>query len=392
MKKLLGIAPLLGIALIACGQTTNVTKPINQTPVANGEAQILGQVNLQMWAGSEGSAPAFSQTISVKGTGLSSQTTTPYPSPTGDGYLVVTRLVTGSTDDVVNFQRYVTNVFQVLNCSAQDMPNITVYGVNGNGVGGTSIYNIAASDGLAIRAPFANGTVTPGGNIIDVARRITPVQGIRRTPTKFVTDAFTADMQIYDPINNTPTVQAFVNALPNTNTNKARIKTVMDYGYVVRNLNNGRLVKAATAPSITPPSALVPCAVNADKSNIGVVVTGARFPRARANTGIDFTTPFSYVFSTVFVRETSSKMSESVEEQGTSSVYGRKALLDLEGLGGIPVNTLPGTSYADPDKIALSCIRMAESGTFNTTTGAVDPAGTAYPNLYLDSATVGCTP
>jgi hypothetical protein len=392
MKKLLGIAPLLSMVLLACNQTTSITKPISQIPTTNGAFQILGQLDLEMWAGPAGSAPAFSQTVSVKGAGISSQSSTPYPSPTGDGYLVVTRLVTGSTDDVVNFQRYVTNVFQVLNCSAQDMPNITIYGVNGNGVGGSSIYNIKASDGLDIRPPYANGTVTPGGTIIDVARRIIPVQGIRRTTTKFVTDAFTADMQIYDPINNTPAIQAFVNALPNTNTNKARIKTVMDYGYVVRNLNNGRLIKAATVPSITVPSAANPCAINADKSNVGVVVTGARFPRVRANTGIDFTTPFSYVFSTVYVRETSSKMSESVEEQGTSSVYGRKALLDLEGLGGIPVNTLPGTSYSDPDKIPLSCIRMAESGTFNTTTGAVDPAGTAYPNLYLDAATVGCTP
>ncbi len=153
MKKLLGIAPLLSIALIACGQTQNtpintapsVPAPIGSNADSSGRTVVgLLEVSTIIDANGEVSTkarmmPRFqSSAIATLPVTKPPTPTPPVPSGTGTpidtdtgGTGAITFLKRNSAvlDNQVDKQRYVSSIYELTNNTTKDFKNLTFYSI-----------------------------------------------------------------------------------------------------------------------------------------------------------------------------------------------------------------------------------------------------------------------
>lgn len=151
MKKLLGIAPLLSIALIACGQTQNT--PINTAPtvpapigsnVNPSSRTVVGLLEVSTTIDADGEVstkarmmPRFQSTAIATMPG----TQPPVPTvPTGPGTTIDTdtggagsigfvKRNSAVLDNQIDKQRYISSIYELTNNTTSDFKNLTFYSI-----------------------------------------------------------------------------------------------------------------------------------------------------------------------------------------------------------------------------------------------------------------------
>jgi uncharacterized delta-60 repeat protein len=316
MKSTWPLIATLAIAIAACTSNLESTPT---TTVTTSQPKFVGLLEVQISGIGEGGTPTstarFVDPASVK-PGLKAKAVSVVP-VNGTSALNDVQFVqrsVGFFDDDSTTTRYINNTFELINRTAINFSNFTLYGVEipGVTVGGTVLANIRTVAGTAITD-------------VNVVRSFKPVHSMRQVGAGVEVNPNNADMQLFTPTEvNNPTdgvqQQAVAQALIPGNS------TVLEYGFVARGKLMGRSIAARNTG--------LDCTTDSCK---GLVTLAYKLPRLSPRAS----NPWSFSLYFVVANDTQTQVSQSLEEQGAGTVGG----IPLTSFGSIVVRTLVGSSY-----------------------------------------------
>jgi hypothetical protein len=265
---------------------------------------------------------------------LDSRLKTAAVSLTSSNLPVITPAGSSTTSDF-NGRRYLSASFNLQNpVGGVNYNNLTFYAVTvdntiggGSSLAGTALRNLKNATGAAITDAA-------------VARGVRPTHKLVNLSGALQVDSSGADFQVFDPVTEVNPVQGAINAIPALNGHV----TALSYGFVAR--------KAANNPAR---------GINAGQS--GVVTLGLHFPIAP-------TTPRFMSLTYVVVNETTTRVTEALEEQGAGSGAATRA----QGLGAsVGINALPGSSLTGARTVCPVVWAVASGGLPAWTTDCQTP-------------------
>jgi uncharacterized delta-60 repeat protein len=230
-------------------------------------------------------------------------------------------------DDSASSTRYVVATFNITNRFNFAWDNLTLYAVNtSSATGGTAVAgmwdasNTLLTDETKYRALLpAHGMMTGAGGTPAVNQNIADLQWF--TPE----EAYSVKTQAVTQ-----------SIIPNGS-------SVLQYGFVARNLSNGRGIAARNTTTN--------CTINDCK---GTVTFAYSFPIGASNNPQRFRTQF------VIGNETDSQISQSTQEQTANKVAG---VTDVSGFG--QARVLTGSTFGSKNKKQLGSIQTAIGTTSN---------------------------
>ena len=313
LKSMLAISSL--ILLGACSSTP-------EQPAA----KFMGLLEVHIQGiGEGGTATASARFVDPSSLGQTSRGATVKPingTSAVDDVQFVRRQVSFS-DDELNARRLVTGRFELINRSSTAFNNLTLYAVNipGTTLGGTGIANMFDATGAAITD-------------VNKARAFEPAHGTRPLDFSTVTDSNTADLQFFTPseVNNPSNgiqQQAFAQSIiPNT-------ATVLEYGFVARNLAQGRSIAARDTPTN--------CTIAACHGQITLAYNLPKITPRNLN-------PWAFNLYFVAADESVPMVSQSLEEQTADTAAGAVSTAAFND-----VRVLAGSNLFDEKNLNQLC-------------------------------------
>ncbi len=346
MNRIVGLVLLLVLA--ACNAQPQQTGDPPDKP-------FLGLLKVTVTGIGEAATPsATAEFVNPASLEVSGQAATVVPvnGTTALNDVQFTRSAVNFSDDDSNLAaptRYVYTTFALTNRTSTNFANLTLYAVNvPSNLGGTDIVSMSDATGAAITDAA-------------VARGFQPVHGMRPSGLAYKVNADNADLQWITPSeasnrNDGIKEQAVsANIIPNT-------ATVLEYGFVARNLSAGRLIAARNLSS--------DCTTNACK---GSVTLAYKFPRIspRANN------PFGFSMYFVVANEANTYVSQSLEEQGANTTAGQTSganqnrILFGSNLSGLDnFNNICQTRIAVAPDLRIPALPAPTSGSLDSCFGA----------------------
>jgi uncharacterized delta-60 repeat protein len=328
MKKILTGAVMAFAVLAACNTNPSTNPTINpasnletskQPAIDAKKSQVLGvlEVELSSEQGSVSSAkfiPTGSGGLSAKGVAVPI---------TAANWVFIPGTTTYMTD--ANF-KYLQNTITLENKTGTSFSNLAMYALNTpSNIGGTAFSAVKTLAGVALTEPTAS----------TVARAVMPTHGMTNTTT---VDPNKADLMLY-----TPSEAAAVQAQLVTPNFALSSPTVLEYGFLARNL-------AAGARAIGTSAAACPSGPTCNKATI---TWAFKFPLSLTNSS----TLGKFTLKYVVVNEPGSFVVQSLEEQaadkvsGIPSDFGTSSVLNAFG----QLRTLAGTKQILPNNLKPLC-------------------------------------
>jgi uncharacterized delta-60 repeat protein len=344
MKSTWPLIATLAIAIAACS-TSNTDAPT--TTVSTSQPKFVGLLEVQITGIGEGGTPTssarFVDPASLK-PGLKAKTVTVVPvnGTNAPGDVEFISRSVGFFDDDSTTQRYINSTFELVNRTATNFNNFTLYAVDVPGVtiGGTGIASLKTVAGTAITD-------------VSVARSFKPTHDMRKSGLGVVVNADNADMQLFTPTEvNNPTDGVQQQATPSIIPVGS---TVLEYGFVARNKGN------LSSRSIAARNVSSDCTADTCK---GLVTLAYKLPRLNPRAS----NPWSFVVYFVVADDTQKQVSQSLEEQGAGTVAGLSSLGTFD-----QVRTLVGSSYSfGADNLNPVCrVRTATGTTADSFLGVI---------------------
>jgi len=253
-------------------------------------------------------------------------------------------------------RRYVTTTFGLTNTGAGSYSNLTLWATNVPGnLGGTSITSMKKADGTDVASAAT------------VARTFEPGQGVRGTGAGVALNPDLADLQLFTA------GEAISTGIQAASVYPGESATVLQYGYVARNLTGGRAVG---------PGASGACSSSVCR---GQVTLAFSFPWAGT---VRAAQPYAFSLYFYVTNETTARVSQSFSEQNTA---GNKAFFDraetLSGVVGSTVQaaTLEGTNLSVANNVRVCPWRVATSPDLylGPTTCSTPPAGPTVATVSM---------
>jgi uncharacterized delta-60 repeat protein len=230
-------------------------------------------------------------------------------------------------DDELNAKRYVRATFNLVNRSTTNFTNFTLYALSKNGasIGGTGISSMTSSAGTAITTAA-------------IARGFRPTHGMRPSIGSLKVNEDIADLQLFAPTEvDAPTTgvkqQAMALGL------LGATDTVLEYGFVGRNLLGGRSIAARNTGT--------DCTIDACK---GTLTLAYQLPKVNPRQN----NPFGFTVVFVVANESVQMGSQSLEEQTLGTVMGLSSFSGYSQL-----RTLAGSSFQADAQQPLCRVRIA---------------------------------
>jgi alpha-tubulin suppressor-like RCC1 family protein len=228
MKKMFTSAVMAFVVLAACN-TNPTTNPITnietskQPSIDSKKSQVLGVLEVEL--SSEQGSVSSAKFIPTGSTGLSAKgIAVPI---TASNWVFTPGTTTYMTD--ANF-KYLQNTITLENKTGTSFSNLAMYALNTpSNIGGTAFSAVKTLAGVALTEPTAS----------TVARAVMPTHGMTNTTT---VDPNKADLMLYTP-SEAAAVQAQLIA-PNFTLSSP---TVLEYGFLARNLLGGRDIGSSAA-------------------------------------------------------------------------------------------------------------------------------------------------
>jgi hypothetical protein len=290
---------LLLMTLAGCFNSSPSYRGSSPPPISAEKPGVLGL--LEVTISGIGETPTASAQFIHQNGGLSAQAVT----VVSDVGINLTRRAVSFYDDDVNLVRYVQAVFDITNTTSNTFANLTLYAVNvpGTTLSGTGVAGMAKADGTSI-VPTTVLQASPLVTGESMVRGMKPSHAMRLNSAGNGTEINTpglASLQVFTQ-SEASTVQTGAAALT-----PPIVGEVLQYGFVAHNLLGGRAIGASGCS--TP------------NCNKGVVALGYKFPRVNPRRDNPFT--FSLYF--VVTNETTSIVTQSLEEQNDNGRSGSRA-------------------------------------------------------------------
>jgi uncharacterized delta-60 repeat protein len=317
MKKMFTSAVMAFVVLAACN-TNPTTNPITnietskQPSIDSKKSQVLGvlEVELSSEQGSVSSAtfiPTGSTGLSAKGVAVPI---------TAANWVFTPGTTTYMTD--ANF-KYLQNTITLENKTGTSFSNLAMYALNTpSNIGGTAFSAVKTLAGVALTGTAAS----------NVARAVMPTHGMTNTTT---VDPNKADLMLYTP-SEAAAVQAQLIA-PNFALSSP---TVLEYGFLARNL-------AAGARAIGTSAAACPSGPTCNKATI---TWAFKFPLSLANSS----TLGKFTLKYVVVNEPGSFAVQSLEEQAINTTSGATTIAATD-----QARVLAGSTISYPKNLKSLC-------------------------------------
>ena len=317
MKRILTTTSLLAfLAFAACNTTPNTTpEQITQTK-PNAASKVLGVIEVEI-SSSDGSISS-AKILGVNANGNLQAKGTAVAISNGN-FVLTPGTSTYMTDGTY---KYFQNTLSFNNKTGTSFSNLAMYPVSlPSSVGGTAFTAVSTLGGVPLTGTAAS----------DLARATLPTHGMSSTTT---VDPNKADLMLYTPAE-AATVKSQLTVAPFTYVNP----TVLEYGFLGRNLTGGRAIASSTVACPT--------------CGKGTVTWAFKFPLSLANSSNLGKFSFRYVI----VDEPGSFGVQSVEEQAAGTIGGvstgaASSLADWRTLGGtgltgVKVNPICGAVTAN---------------------------------------------
>jgi FG-GAP-like repeat len=358
MKKMLTSAVLAFAVLAACNTnpaTPSTNVEVSKQPVIdNQKSKVLGVLEVEL--SSEQGSVSSAKFIEAGSSGLSAKgVAVPI---TSSNWVFTPGTTTYLTD--ANF-KYLQNTITLENKTGTSFSNLAMYALNtSSNIGGTAFSAVKTLAGVALTGTTAS----------DVARAVMPMHGMTNTTT---VDPNKADLMLYTP-DEAAAVQAQLVA-PNFALSSP---TVLEYGFLARNLAGGaRAIGTSAAACSSGPTC-----------NKATITWAFKFPLSLPNSS----NLGKFTLKYVVVNETVEFITQSREELNPVGVSRVLEAFNGSSSTSKMVNVLPGSGFFGKPGRVLCKVRTAGTSLSPTdflVNGLAVTSSTPAPNGLSTSSAVG---